>query len=629
MALQQKYLNVPIRGEGYLEMIMYTPDTSIAIASVTSDDVLSYSDIQSISNLKNYSSTTIATLEENLWVLNGTFINPVFGRTYPGYVSNSVSDENGEFETNPVIDIGLVSSSNVETFTVILNPAVQSAYPKQMIARFMNGDTEVSSITKNLSDETTRLQLPNVEFEANVSNITNVKVEFVGTSFKHRRIRVSSVMFGKAIALTDEEILNSDYYDKCSFVPDSIPSRTFTFSVNNYSKKYNIDNPNNGYIDLDRQTRLLLRSGYNIYGYDETEKEINNPEGAVQIEWDDWKELRLLDIQTNNDDTATFSFGSILDMMTDTYTAENFENDRMLRYTDPSTGYDTGVIVDLLNFMGLPLETITFSRDDSGVPYNHYKINTPLPELPVRELIQLLAFSVGATLLIKDDGTIKFANLDLNKKSSFTNQHSFTYTDFVSVPEAQQLENTTKVSLPKYNSTIGDELEDVQTVHITASATEISYSECKPERAYKKNANDSGTILYQYLYCRKGNLICNLVNNDGLDIVIKGYKIDTKVTQDRDVTKDTLIIDTKLMKEDPNNIIKAKYTNWYSKKFKYIMQTRGEVLVDAGDWCEIQSPFTPINEDTGLPEGHLNTFVLSNHIQFDGAWSGEMEVVAL
>ena len=135
--------------------------------------------------------------------------------------------------------------------------------------------------------------------------------------------------------------------------------------------------------------------------------------------------------------------------------------------------------------------------------------------------------------------------------------------------------------------------------------------------------------MYQYLYCRKGNLICNLVNDDGLDIVIKGYKIDTKVTQDRDVTKDTLIIDTKLMKEDPNNIIKAKYTNWYSKKFKYIMQTRGEVLVDAGDWCEIQSPFTPINEDTGLPEGHLNTFVLSNHIQFDGAWSGEMEVVAL
>ena len=48
MALQQKYLNVPIRGEGYLEMIMYTPDTSITIASVTSDDVLSYSDIQSI-----------------------------------------------------------------------------------------------------------------------------------------------------------------------------------------------------------------------------------------------------------------------------------------------------------------------------------------------------------------------------------------------------------------------------------------------------------------------------------------------------------------------------------------------------------------------------------------------------
>jgi hypothetical protein len=49
------------------------------------------------------------------------------------------------------------------------------------------------------------------------------------------------------------------------------------------------------------------------------------------------------------------------------------------------------------------------------------------------------------------------------------------------------------------------------------------------------------------------------------------------------------------------------------------MDTRGEPLVDAGDWCVIQTPFS----------NQLNTYVLQNRIQFDGAWSGSMEVIAI
>ena len=66
-------------------------------------------------------------------------------------------------------------------------------------------------------------------------------------------------------------------------------------------------------------------------------------------------------------------------------------------------------------------------------------------------------------------------------------------------------------------------------------------------------------------------------------------------------------------------IIKNKYRLWYGKKFKYTMQTRGEPLVDAGDWTTIQSPFSST----------LNCYVLQNHLKFNGAWSGDMEVIAL
>ena len=632
MALEQKYLNVTTRAEAYMDIMMYMPDNSVKIANISSNDILQYSNINSLKDIKNYTSTTIATLEENLWLLNGGFINPTSGRLYNGYISNSMSNEDGQFETNPEIDIELSSVSRVEYFSIILNPAVKTGYPKIVNVRFYDSvGIQVGDVyTKNIAEETS---LPNLVYEVNLENISSVKIEFVDTVTPKRRIRVSSVMFGKVLTLNQDQVLNTDYLDKCSFVPDSIPSRTFSFSLENYDKQYNIDNPNNKYVDLDRQTRVMIRNGYNVYGYTTDEDGngiINNPDKVQQIEWDDWKELRLLDVSTDGEDTCTFECGSILDMMTDTYTKERFINNRTVRY----------IVADLLNFMGLSTDVVTFSTDgiikENGkdTSYGDYIINTVLPELPVRELIQLLAFSVGATLLIKDDGTIKFANLELDKPSSFTHQHSFTYDNFESVPAAEQLESTDKISIPKYNSTIGTSEKDIQTVNVSSYNVEVSYSACVPTGAKKADDDTSpGSVQSADLYAHRGNLVMNLPEaNVSTKVVIVGYAIDTVQTQERSVTNDTLTIDTQLMSSDVSRYengkivdtecIKTKYKEWYKKKFKYTMTTRGEPLVDAGDYAEIQTPFSGTSK-------LLKTFVLQNHITFDGTWSGDMEVIAL
>lgn len=627
MALEQKYLNVTARAEGYMDIMMYLPDNSVNIANVNSNDILQYSNIDSIKDIKNYTSTTIATLEENLWLLNGSFINPTPGRLYNGYISNSVSNEDGQFQTNPIINIELSSISTIEYFSIILNPAVKTGYPKNVNVTFMDASgNEISTLTKDVTKETS---LPNLVYDVNLENISKVKIEFVDTMTPKRRIRISSIMFGKVITLNQNQVLNTDYMDKCSYVPDSIPSRTFSFTLENYDKRYNIDNPSNSYIDLDSQTRVMIRNGYNIYGYDETTNSFHNPDRVQEIAWDDWKELRLLDVSTDGDDTCTFECGSILDMMTDTYTKERFINNRTVRY----------IVNQLLDFMGLDNGIIQYSTDGilkadgTDTSYGDYIINTVLPELPVRELIQLLAFSVGATLLIKDDGTIKFANLELDKPSSFTHHHKFMYKDFESVPAAQQLESTTKISLPKYNSTIGTSEEVIQTINIGTYDTEVSYSPCVPTGANTSaDYAGSGSVQTSELYATKGYLKTNVPENETVKVEIVGYKIDTVQSQERSVTNDTLVIDTQLMSKDmvryvdgviaDKECIKTKYKTWYGKKFKYTMITRGEPLVDAGDYAEIQTPFSGT-------EKLLKCFVLSNHISFDGTWSGDMEVIAL
>ena len=604
MVLEQKYLNIPTRAEGYIDIIMYAQDAQVDIANITSNDISTYSNIDALKDIKNYTNTTIATLEENMWLLNGRFPNATPGVRYNGYMSNSISDEEGNFETNPYINIELAKSSEVESFSLILNSAVPSGYPKNIKCSFYNGETLLIELTKDLITETA---LPNLIFDVNQQNVTKVTIEFIGTRRGKRRIRLSSLMFGRVINLDQNQVVSTDYVDKCSYVPDSIPSRVFSFTMNNYSQIYNIDNPENGYINLNRNTIVLIRNGYNIYGYDEETETIDNPDGFQEIAWDDWKELRLLDISTS-DDTCTFECGSVLDMMEDIYTNEIFSNNRSVE----------SITDMLMQFEGLPDNTIIFSNDDDGKSYGAYTINTVLPELPVRELIQLLAFSVGATLLIQDDGTIKFANLKLNNLNSFTNHHEFNYKDFASIPAAERLENTTNISLPKYNSTVDSEITDIIKTKISQNQVEITYSECQPSVVLP----DTKVQEFQ-LFCRRANLFVTVSEVEPeIEITVKGYKITTTETQERTVTKDTLIIDTQLMKEDPGDKIKEKYKLWYGKKFKYTMDTRGEPLVDAGDIAKIQTPFSGADQ-------LINGYVLQNHITFDGTWGGDMEVIKL
>ena len=604
MALEQKYLNIPIRAEGYIDIIMYAQDAKVNIANISSNSVNTYSNIETLKDIKSYTNTTIATLEENMWLLNGRFPNPTPGVRYNGYISNEVSDEQGNFTTNPKIDIELATISEIESFSLILNSAVPSGYPKQIKCTFYNGETILTDITQDLTTVDT---LPNVIFDVNQENVTKVTVEFIGTRRGKRRIRLSNLMFGRVINLDQNQVISTDYTDKCSYVPDSIPSRIFSFTMNNYNQIYNIDNPENGYINLDRNTVVLIRNGYNIFGYDEENQRMDNPDKFQQIEWDDWKELRLLNI-TTSDDTCTFECGSVLDMMEDTYTNETFINNRSVE----------SITDTLMQFEGLPDNTVIFSNDDNGKSYGAYTINTVLPELPVRELIQLLAFSVGATLLIQDDGTIKFANLKLNDLNSFTNHHEFSYKDFASVPAAEQLENTTNISLPKYNSTTENDVTEIVRTTVAQNQVEITYSECVPVSALPENK-----VVPISMFCKRANLNISVSEAEPqIEVTIMGHKISTVETQERSVTKDTLIIDTKLMKEDPGDKIKEKYKSWYSKKFKYTMDTRGEPLVDAGDIAKIQTPFS--GEDQ-----LINGYVLQNHIAFDGSWSGDMEVVKL
>lgn len=697
----ENHLKARTRKEGYIDIIMYTPDTNIQISSVTSTDKLSICNIDAVTDLDKYNSGTVATLEENLWLLDGRFI--VYqGTPIDGYVSESVSDENGEFETNPKMKVNLAHVSNVENFSVMLNPAVPSAYPKSIIVHCYNAsDTEVATFTERIEWEDTSGShiletLPSVNFEINTNDISYLEIEFVKTRFRHRRIRVSTIMFGKTIYLDQDAVLNVDFDDKTSYVCDTLPSRTFSFDVNNYDGFYNIDNPENGYINLTRQTRIRFRNGYNVFGYEynqdgtvkmedefeytTVEQQVYDDEGnpvvdkdgnpvtryvgvatvkranafpvinyelgeGVEIEWDSWKELRLMDVSANADESATFTCGSLLDVMEETYTTDIYPNDER-RVAE--------IVNDILVYEGFDLNSVEFSTDINGTNFGDYRINVPIPEVTCKEVLQLLAFSVGATLLIKDNGHIKFANLNISDPTTFTNSYTWHYTDFESIPAAEQLNtinNLSQISMPKYyagleqsgdidnfvanNSAITtgnvySHCEVITTATCTSVSNEITYSDAYVIGARLSDENSQsvlqaislGTIR---LYSKRGLIsLIGFSGGEEVKVEIIGYPIEIKTIQERNVTSDSLVLNTQIMQYDitvnnTSEYIKRKYLEWYKKKFKYTYTGRGEPLVNAGDYGVIQTQFT----------AEMPVYILRNHWTFDGTWSGDMEVIAL
>ena len=697
----ENHLKARTRKEGYVDIIMYTPDTNIQISSVTSTDKLNICNIDAVTNLDKYNSGTIATLEENLWLLDGRFI--VYqGTPIDGYVSESVSDENGEFETNPKMRVNLAHISNIENFSVMLNPAVPSAYPKSIIVHCYNAsDTEVATFTERIEWEDTSGShiletLPSVNFEINTNNISYLEVEFVKTRFRHRRIRVSTIMFGKTIYLDQDAVLNVDFDDKTSYVCDTLPSRTFSFDVNNYDGFYNIDNPENGYINLTRQTRIRFRNGYNVFGYEynqdgtvkmedefeytTVEQQVYDDEGnpvvdedgnpvthyvgvatvkranafpvinyelgeGAEIEWDNWKELRLMDVSANADESATFTCGSLLDVMEETYTTDIYPNDER-RVAE--------IVNDVLVYEGFDLNSVEFSTDVNGTNFGDYRINVPIPEVTCKEVLQLLAFSVGATLLIKDNGHIKFANLNISDPTTFTNSYTWHYTDFESIPAAEQLDtvnNLSQISMPKYYAQLeqkGDidnfvannsaittgnvysHCKVITTATCTSVSNEVTYSDAYVIGARLSDENSQsvlqavslGTIR---LYSKRGLIsLIGFSGGEEVKVEIIGYPIEIKTIQERNVTSDSLVLNTQVMQYDitvnnTSEYIKRKYLEWYKKKFKYTYNGRGEPLVNAGDYGVIQTQFS----------AEMPVYILRNHWTFDGTWSGDMEVIAL
>lgn len=622
LALTQKDLNESLRGLTDVDIMMFLPDKNISFPSnavTVNKQSLSYTtNLQSLLEFSSLPQANIATFENNSWILDGSFISPSKsygggGDSYTGYISNDMTDDNGNYTTDPILTVSLSAPAPIiEYLSIKFAGGIDTSYPKTFKIRTYGSSGMLKEYTTDISTQT---GLPLLVVKIGDKNVSKVEFEFVGTVCPHRRSRLNKIMFGKAEQVNPYYLQDWNIDDKASLVADSIPTKTLSYSIIDYEGSYNIDYPGNkipkNYNDVMILFTLAMEKD-GLWKYAPT------------------KTFNLMNISTSSEGIVTFECGSVLDILTDTYDHDIYNGERTIRE----------VMNSLLSFSGIGIDQCELNE------FENYKINIPLPESPVREIIQRLAFSCGATLTTNDDNKIIFSQKNIvptknTSKFMFNQPEPFNSAGvLLEEPQAEALSNTTNIAMYMYNSIIDEEISELGSSDIsTVNPTKITFSATAGSAQF-----DALAIQEQYadltvidVYSQHATIQVSWNENatPPIKVTAQGRKVTTTKTLPKTVNMDTLLLDSGLAYDTEannkimNNLIRPAnpdpkifyYTDWYGSKFKYKCKTRNEYLVKAGDIIYFETPYS-----NGKPD--RVGYVLRNSYS-DSSDSGEMEVVMI
>lgn len=629
LTLTQTDLNEPLRGLTDVDIMMFLPDKNISFPSnavTLNTKALFYtSNLQSLLEFSTLPQANIATFENNSWILDGSFISPSEsysggGDSYTGYISNDLTNDNGDYATNPILTVQLSAvAKNIEYLSIRFAGGIDTSYPKTFKIRTYNTSSEL--IKEHIFDMSIQTGLPLLVATIGDTDVWKVEFEFVGTVCPHRRSRLNKIMFGKAEIVEKHYLQNWSIDDKASLVADSIPTKTLTYSVINYDGDYDIDNPGTKVPENYNEVLVLFTFGMekdNLWKYAPT------------------KTFNLTDISTTPEGIVTFTCGSLLDILTETYDQDIYNGERTI----------AEVITNLLSFSGVGTDQCELNE------FADYTINIPLPEQSVREIIQRLAFSCGATLTVNDNNKIIFSQKNIQDTSNaskfmFNQPKPFNSAGvLLEEPNAEALANTTNIAMYTYDSKIvkeydenGNEtLSDLGSVDVSVmTPTRISFSATAEVPQFDALALQEQYAQITVLETASQHAIIQLSFTDAatlpIEVTVYGKKVETTQTIPKTITMDALLLDSGIAHETETqklDFVKKPanpdpkvfyYTDWYGAKFKYVCKTRGEYLVKAGDIILFETPFS---------NGEANRvgYVLRNSYSDNGD-SGEMEVIRL
>lgn len=231
--------------------------------SATEDGIFSSDDKQSFTNFnqlidESSSITPIQTCEPNIVVLDGTskVLDTEAGQQY-GYYSGSISDEDGNFETNP--KLARTFERYHSTPSIIFYFGYEGR-PKQLKIKYYRNNTVIAQGLFDVDADIYTARKSAKQYD-------KFEIEFIGTYVPNRYIKLAEIFYGEFLIWDRENVISANTINEFDLLSNELPIGELEFSIYDENNDFNILNPQGMYEMLQQKQKILVTETINGVEY--------------------------------------------------------------------------------------------------------------------------------------------------------------------------------------------------------------------------------------------------------------------------------------------------------------------------------------------------------------------------
>ena len=574
----------PLVSESFIEIQLGLTDPE-AVESVVpiATDVAPFAHLDQVVSRTVRNITPYATLERNLWVLDGSKkILPTTDFVDTSYVGNVLSNNDCTFTSNPVVELTFprVFYSYLPGLIIIWDMAHGDYAVDFKITLYKEG---VKGIEETVTgNDTTRTVV-----DMDINEYDKIVVEILKWSSPRRRARIARIHLGLSVTYEKGELFGTfTHSQEVDPLSATMPKMSLKFSINNVDDSYNPYNQAGISKYLAERQEIQVRYGYR------TRRGIEwIPGGTFYLSgWD----------APQNGLYANFEARDILEFM----------NGIFMKGVYRPNGISLKALAgEVLLDAGLP------EREDGQPPWKlHESLNdiytvAPLPLVRHSECLQMIANAAGCVMYVDREGFLRI-------EPAPTSMTDYRVDNFNSYkrPEVALTKPLKQVDVSYYSFVVDAEVKEIYKGQLSVSGTEtiqITYSNPAVETVATVAG---GTLVSATYYTNACELEITASGVVGITIVGKELKTsEAIVTVLTGEPGETQSVKNKLITSQSRATTVANWVKEYLTNRRIVsLEWRADPRLDSLDKILVQNKF-------GISPLRVTEFTIA----YNGAFKGK------
>ena len=250
----------PLRNPSHVIIQFGNVDTTAPGDGAWEDNgAMPWSTYETVDYAFQYGASPYATLELNRWLGDGSFdLCPASGPyTNQGFCSSKVAGMDGAFSSPLPVMVRPFELEHTMPGLTLTFDTICGEWPRAVTVRLYRENELLETV------ETRDISAVEVKIPTTAEKITRIELQF-DEMLPYHRPRVTRVMFGRTVEFTDRDLISVRQNHDVDPLSRRLPKETFSFTIHDYEKRYDPDNPTGIWTYIDEKAPISIQYGYEI-----------------------------------------------------------------------------------------------------------------------------------------------------------------------------------------------------------------------------------------------------------------------------------------------------------------------------------------------------------------------------